>query len=284
MTLIGFSEAGRGDIPYRGSQTSPGVIKELKQSEDVIFAPDVAELTDYVQRIMRRYFYLAKKYYAEPRIVDIVGENKRPEVITFVAQDFIKDPDFEIAVGSGFSQSQEARMDQIIQFAQTGIFDRIPNIDWGAIGKQLLDYAGLNKISENTFRDERQAKRNLQTILMGQDAAFSPHSNLEAHMKVFTEFINEPEYDYLPLDRKASIDSYIQAVQQAQMMKQMQQMQQMQMMQAMMAGGPGNQQKQIPTASEAGEAAGQRRMAQGQPPSPDMEQGGETNAPLPGAI
>lgn len=283
MQTVGFSEAGRGDIPYRGSQTSPGVIKELKQSEDVIFAQDVAEATEYVQRIMRRYFYLAKKYYAEPRIIDIVGDNKRPEVITFVAQKFIKDPDFEISIGSGFSQSQEARMDQIIQFAQTGIFDRIPNIDWGAIGKQLLDYAGLNKISENTFRDERQAKRNLQTILGGEDAAFSPYSNLEAHMKVFTEFINEPEYDYLPLDRRASIDSYIQAVQQAQMMKQMQQMQQMQMMQAMMAGGQGNQQKQIPTASEAGEAAGQRRMAEGQPPSPDMDQGGETNAPIPGA-
>ncbi len=282
MTIIGFSEAGRGDIPYRGSQTSPGVIKELKQSEDVIFAPDVAELTDYVRRIMRRYFYLAKKYYAEPRIIDIVGDNKRPEVINFVAQDFIKDPDFEISVGSGFSQSQEARMDQIIQFAQTGIFDRIPGIDWGAIGKELMEYAGLNKISENTFRDERQAKRNLQTILMGEDAAFSPYSNLDVHMKVFTDYINDPEYEVLPLDRKASIDSYIQAIQQAQMMKQMQQQQQMMMMQSAMAGGPGNQQKQIGTASAENEAAGKKRMGTGQPTAPDMDQDG-VNASIPGA-
>jgi len=263
MSIVGFSEAGRGDIPYRGSQTSPGVIKELKQSEDVLFAQDVAELTDYVRRIMRRYFFLAKKYYAEPRIVEIVGENKRPEAHYFIAQDFIKDPDFDIAVGSGFSQSREARMDQMIQWAQTGIFDKIPGIDWRVIGEELLNYADLNKISEETYKDERQARRNLDQILQLIDVPVSPYVNLAVHVKVFIDFIKTPEYDPLTLEQKTSIDNYIAKVQS------MMQPPPMPMLPNM---GPGNNKPQIPTASEGAEMGANRRSGTGQP-VPEMGQG-----------
>jgi hypothetical protein len=284
LNAVGFTEVGRGDIPFRGSQTQPGVVKELKQSEEVNFAPDVAEGSDYVNRIMRRVFHLMRKHYVddmgqpEARIVDIVGENKRPEAITFVAQKFLKDPDFEIAIGSGFSQSREARMDQMISLAQSGIFDKIPGIDWGSIGKEILEYAGLNKISENTFRDERQAKRNLQTILLGQDVPLSPYANLDVHIKVFKDYINDPEYEYLAIEQKASIDSYIGQAQQMQMMQQMQQMQQMQMQMAMMKpgginAGPGNGRPQLPTGTEEAQASANRRSGTGQPVN-DMEQGG----------
>lgn len=276
LNAVGFTEVGQGSIPFRGSQTQPGVVRELKQSEEVNFAPDVAEISDYVRRIMRRYFFLAKKYYTEPRIVDVVGENKRTEVITFIAQKFIKDPDFEIAIGSGFSQSREARMDQMIQLTQTGIFDKIPGIDWPTIGKELLDYAGLNKISENTFRDERQAKRNLQTILLGMDYYLSPFANLPVHMKVFKDYINDPEYEYLDPKQKMEIDNYLREVR----MMMMQQMMQ-QMGQAMPPGinaGPGNNLPQPQTGTEQDNAAAGRRMATGQP-VPDMEQAGEPALP-----
>jgi hypothetical protein len=276
LNAVGFTEVGQGAIPFRGSQTQPGVVRELKQSEEVNFAPDVAEISDYVRRIMRRYFFLAKKYYTMPRIVDVVGENKRPEVITFNAQKFIKDPDFEIAIGSGFSQSREARMDQMIQLAQSGIFDKIPGIDWPTVGREILDYAGLNKISENTFRDERQAKRNLQTILLGLPYYLSPFANLPVHMKVFRDFINEAEYEFLEPKQKMDIDE---AMRNIQMMMQQQMM--AQMPQAMPPGinaGPGNGQPQLPTGTEKAQASAGRRMATGQPVT-DMEQAGEPALP-----
>jgi len=289
LNCVGFTEVGRGDIPFRGSQTQPGVVRELKQSEEVNFAPDVAEGSDYINRIMRRVFKLMRKYYVdelgqpEARIVDIVGDDKRPEAIYFVAQKFVKDPDFDIPIGSGFSQSQEARIDQIIQFAQTGIFDRIPGIDWSTIGKEILDYAGLNKISKSTFRDEKQAKRNLQNILMGNDVPLSPYANLPVHIKVFRDYINDPEYEYLEIEQKASIDRYIGT---AQMLQQQQMMQQMMMQRGMMLppginGGPGNNKPQPPTGTEQAEANANRRTATGQPVN-DMEQGGN-QPPLPGA-
>lgn len=270
FVITGFNEAGRGDIPYRGSQTSPGVIKELKQSEEVNFAQDVAEMTDYIRRVMRRFFTLARKYYPEQRMVEIMGANRRPEVGWFNAQEFIKDPDFDVAVGSGFTMSQEAKMDQMIQFATAGLFDKIPNFDWESFGQQIMEYGGLNKLNEDTFLDEKQAKRALNNILSGQDVALSPYANLPVHIKVFTDYIKQPEWEDALLEQKAAIDGYIQ---QAQMMMMQQQMAQMQQMAPMM--GPGNGVPQENTASEENEASNSRRQATGQPGPTDMEQAGQ---------
>jgi len=275
QTITGLQD--NATIPYRGSQTSPGVMKELKSSEDVIFAQEVAEMSDYVRRIMRRFFFLAKKYYTEDRVIDIVGENKRPEVVTFNAQEFVKDPDFDISVGSGFSQSQEAKMDQMIQFAQTGIFERIPNFDWESFGKQIMEYGGLNKLSEDTFRDERQAKANLQLVLMGEQAPHSKYANFEAHIKVFTDYTKTPEYRTQDAQVRADIDKYIdecnQILQERMMQQMMQEFEMQQMQQQMMPPklGPGNQKPQRNTATEEMEAGAARSQGTGQPVS-DMNQ------------
>ncbi|MFH1739172.1 MAG: hypothetical protein ABIH23_09195, partial [bacterium] len=274
QVITGLQDPGMGMIPYRGSQTSSGVIKELKLSEDVNFAPDISELTDYVKRIMRRYFYLARKYYAEPRMISIMGENRRPEIVWFTSSDIVKDPDFDIDVGSGFSQSQEARMDQMIQFAQTGIFNMIPGIDWRTVGEEILDYAGLKRIKENTYADELQARRNLQTILMGNDVPLSQYANLAAHIKVFTDYIKRPEYEFISIEQKTAVDRYIGRAKQMQQMQMMQQMQQMQMMQGGPPTGPGNQAPQGPTGTERGMAAAAQQQSPGRPPA-DMEQAGE---------
>jgi hypothetical protein len=277
LLIVGFSEAGRGDIPFRGSQTSPGVIKELKSSEDVNFAPEIAELTDYVGKVMRRYFFLTRKYYLEPRIIEIVGENKKPEVLTYMAQDFIKDPDFDIAVGSGFSQSQEAKMDQMIQFAQTGLFDKIPNFNWSSFGEQVMEYGGLNKLSEDTYKDEKQAKYNLQLVLMNQPAPVSKYTNFPVHIKVFTDYTKNPEYRDKDLEVRGKIDAYISDCNlyiQQQIIEQQQTMGGMPQQPPPPQMGPGNQRKQMQTGTEKEAATAARSSATGQPqqPSTDMPQ------------
>ena len=278
LLIVGFNEAGRGDIPYRGSQTSPGVIKQLIQSEEVMFAQDIAEMSDYCIEIARRYFFLASKYYAEDRMVSVLGENRRPEVVIFKAKEF-KDPDFDVEVGSGFSLSKEARMDQMIQFAQTNLFDRIPGIDWAEVGHELLEYAQLYKISEKTFKDEKQAEENLDIILMGQDAPFSKHANFDAHIKVFTDYTKNPEYRGRDVDTRAAIDQYIDKCHQLKLQQMMGEIQRQVMEKMIMQNlvaqtmgqggmpqiGPGNGQPQGNTASQEMEAGAARRQGTGQP-------------------
>jgi hypothetical protein len=252
-----------GTIPFRGSQTSPGVMQELKSSEDVIFAPDVAVQGDYTKKIVRRFFYLSRKYYPEERQVAIVGENRQPEVRKFNAQKIPRNFDVDIAIGSGFSQSQEARMDQMVQLAQTPIFDKIPGFDWRGFGEELMRYSGMNKSRESMYADELQARENLDLVLIGEQAPVSKYSNWPIHIKIFTDYTKKPEYRTQSAEVRNNIDDYIDfcnATIQQQMMAQAASQQPPPPML-----GPGNGAPQSKTNTEKAQAGANRRQATGQP-------------------
>ena len=262
--LTGLQDVGMGMIPFRGSQTSPGVVRELKNSEENMFAPDIARMTEFVQKIMKRFFYLAKKYMQEDRIVQILGENKRLEAHTFKVDQIAEDYNIDIKVGSGFAKSDEAKMDQIMKLEQTGFWDK-SGIDRRLITEEVLKMVGLTKIKEDTFIDERQAKRGLALILAtnGRESpTVSKYANLPVHIKVFSDFVKRPEYDNIPLEAKAAIDNYID-----------------QCVMLMMPppppmggpGQPGNQQPNVQTSGEEQQAAANRQLGAGQP-TPEVGQ------------
>lgn len=250
-----------GTIPYRGSEVSPGVMKELKSSEDVIFAPDVAAQESYIQKIVRRFFYLARKYYQEERIVNIVGENRKPEVKKFNAQKMPRDFDTEIDIGSGFAESQENKLGTLLQYLQTGVFDKMKNVDWDAVGEQLLDYAGLNKIKENQYRDELQARQNLDLVLAGEQAPVSQYTNFPVHVKVFINYTKSPEYRDQAVEIRNNLDDYISTCIQFIQQQAMQQA----ATDAQNQTGPGNGVPQAQSNAEKQKMANNRRLATGQP-------------------
>jgi len=203
-----LQDIGLGTLPKRGSQMSTGTTTELVNSEEVMFAPDKARMVGFVQKIVRRYLFLAKKYYAEDRIVTIVGENKRPEAVTFKAEQLDDNYNVDINVGDGFARSDDAQVTAITQLMQTQAFDKA-GVDPRLIMEELLKKMGLVKIKEDTFKDERQAKRYLNLILAGQSAPYSEFINPNAHIKVFTDYIKQPDYDVLDVNIRVGIDRYL---------------------------------------------------------------------------
>ena len=135
-------------IPYRGSQTSPGVMRELKSSEEVIFNTEVNGASDLVRRIMKRFRLLTKKYYVEDRVVQVMGENKYLEAKTYFAGNDNNDYDFDIKVGAGFSKSDEAVMDEIMKLDQgnPSFFDK------GGVDRGVLTEFVMRKVGLTMFR------------------------------------------------------------------------------------------------------------------------------------
>jgi len=199
---------GLGILPKRGSQMAMGTTQELVGSEEVMFAPDKARMVDFISRIIRRYLFLAKKYFKEERIITVIGENKRPEAISFLAQKLKDDYNVDIKVGAGFSKSDEAKTTAITNLMQTGAFDK-SGVDPRLVMEELLKMNGLTKLKEDTFKDERQAKRYLSVILAGGKPTASKFINPNAHLKVVGDYIKQPQYDVLPLDIKTEIDKYM---------------------------------------------------------------------------
>jgi hypothetical protein len=197
-----------GTIPKGGSQMSNQTTGRLTESEEVMFSPEVQRWSSFFSKIINRKLYLSKKYYAEDRIVRITGENKRTEAVTFKHEKLEDNYNVDIKLGQGFARSDEAQVTAITNLMQTPAFDKA-QVDPRVIMEELLKKMGLTKLREDTFRDERQAKRYLKTILAGGTPTASKYSNPMAHLKIFRNFVNDEAYDYLPLEIKAEVDRYM---------------------------------------------------------------------------
>jgi hypothetical protein len=269
--ITGLQDVGMGMIPYRGSQTSPGVVRELKGSEDIIFAPEIRGVNDLVKRIMRRYRLLSRGGYIEERVVQIMGENKRMEALTYLAGDDRNDYDFEFNAGAGFAKSDEATMDEIISLEQAQFFDK-GGVDRRVLTEYVMRKVGLHKLREDTFKDERQARRNLDKVLNHINPIISKYINPDSHIKVFVDFTKTETWEAQDDWIKYAIDFYIDqcnAIKMGQMAPQFPPQMQM----------PPQQMPQQPTPMEQAEASENRAQGTGQPVLDDMGQAVEMASP-----
>jgi hypothetical protein len=208
--ITGLQDIGFGLVPRGGSQMAAGTTNELKNSEEVRFAPDIARMVEFVQWIIRRYLANAKYYYKEERIITIIGENKRPEAVAFFAQKLKDNYNIDIKVGSGFSRSDEAQVTAITNLMQTPAFDKA-GVNPRLIMEELLRKQGLVRIKEDTFKDERQAKRYLDFIINnpGQEYPINRYVNPNAHIKIFTDYTKLEQFDSADALVRGAIEAYI---------------------------------------------------------------------------
>ena len=269
QTITKLQDVGMGMIPYRGSQTSPGVISQLKDSEDVLFAVEVATVSNFVRRIMKRFRMLTKKYYAEERIVQVMGENKYMEAQTYLAGADNNDYDYDFGAGGGFAKSDDAIVSQIMKLGegqpQNTLLDKF-GVDWRTVGDIVMRKVGLIKLHEDTYKDTRQAKWNLQDVLNGVRPIISKYINPDAHIKVFTDYTKTEQYRTIDNGIKFAIDYYIDQCNAIKMGMMQPQMPPQGMPQ------PGLQMPIGQTPEEQAEASLNRSQGTGQPMPQDMGQ------------
>ena len=208
--ITGLQDLGFGLVPRGGSQMAAGTTQELTNSEEVRFAPDVARMVQFMQWIVRRYLANAKIYYKEELIINVIGENKRPEAIAFFAQKLKDNYNSDVKVGQGFTRSDEAQVTAITNLMSTSAFDKA-GVDPRLIMEELLKKQGLTKLKEDTFKDERQAKRYLKFMIdnPGQEYPINRYANPNVHIKVFTDFTKLEQFDSAPAEVRGAIEGYI---------------------------------------------------------------------------
>jgi hypothetical protein len=199
-----------GTIPKGGSQMSNQTTGRLTESEEVMFAPEVERWKNFFSKIINRQLYLSKEYYAEDRIVKIVGENKRPEAIIFKHEQLDDNYNVDTKLGQGFARSDEAQVAAITNLMQTPAWEA-SGIDPKIVMSELLKKNGLTKIKEDTFKDERQAKRFLRFIVEnpGKDYPINRYVDPMAHIRVFTDYTKQPEFDIADPLIRGAIEKYI---------------------------------------------------------------------------
>jgi hypothetical protein len=125
---------------------------------------------------------------------------------------------------------------------------------------------GLIKLHEDTYKDTRQAKWNLQDVLNGVRPIISKYINPDAHIKVFTDYTKTEQYRTIDNGIKFAIDYYIDQCNAIKMGMMQPQMPPQGMPQ------PGLQMPIGQTPEEQAEASLNRSQGTGQPMPQDMGQ------------
>lgn len=217
-----------GDMDYISNQyevtqgrTPPGVeaasaIAYLQEENDSILEETIASMEEMVQEVGYQSIMLAKQFWDEGRMVQVISGDQIYEVMQFKQQSLPDSVDFKVEHGSMAPRSRAAKQAFIIDLIDKGL---IPPME----GLKYLEMSEVSRLYAELAVDTRQAERenfkmkNVQPEIMapqlggmgeviGQPPAPQPlqnpvqvntFDNHQAHVYTHTKFMKSQGYEKL---------------------------------------------------------------------------------------
>ena len=226
--VSGAREVLSGDVPP-GPETG-AAIEAMQEQAFRRFGPLVKLWRSGLAQHERRKLLNIAKYWKEPRIVKILGENSELESFYYEGADLIQATDMSVRVGIGMDFSQSAHRQKIMQAAQQGLLGDIRN---PAVRGKLLEQLGIKGFDSEYSLDAKKARRYLERFKNGEEVA--PPESIDNHgvqFSVYKDYMLTSDFEALEEGIKDTIRQRAQIHQQV-----MQQEQQKAMMEAEAAKG-----------------------------------------------
>ena len=226
--VSGAREVLSGDVPP-GPETG-AAIEAMQEQAFRRFGPLVKLWRSGLAQHERRKLLNIAKYWKEPRIVKILGENSELESFYYEGADLIQATDMSVRVGIGMDFSQSAHRQKIMQAAQQGLLGDIRN---PAVRGKLLEQLGIKGFDSEYSLDAKKARRYLERFKNGEEVA--PPESIDNHgvqFSVYKDYMLTSDFEALEEGIKDAIRQRAQIHQQV-----MQQEQQKAMMEAEAAKG-----------------------------------------------
>ena len=164
--MAGIHEVSMGQLPERGSQMSGSALKLLQDSEQVQQSPVMRSLKTSLSIAGQLILKIAQKYYTEPRLITIVGQHKKHEIVEFMGADLDGSFDVKIEIGSAFNTSAAAKVEGLLSLWKEGIIQEAEKGSKAAI-KVLaaLEFGQVDEIYQMEGMQEAKAQWALEVIL-----------------------------------------------------------------------------------------------------------------------
>ena len=226
MELVsGAREVLSGDVPP-GPETG-AAIEAMQEQAFRRFGPLVKLWRSGLAEHERRKLLNISKYWKEPRIVKILGENSELESFYYEGADLIQATDMSVRVGIGMDFSQSAHRQKIMQAAQQGLLGDIRN---PAVRGKLLEQLGIKGFDSEYSLDAKKARRYLERLKNGEEVPPpEPIDNHSVQFSVYKDYMLSSDFEALEDGVKDTIR------QRAQLHQQVMQQEQQKAMQAAQA-------------------------------------------------
>ena len=179
--VSGAREVLSGDVPP-GPETG-AAIEAIQEQAFRRFGPIVKLWRSGLAEHERRKLLNIAKYWKEPRIVKLLGENSELESFYYEGADLIQATDMTLRVGIGMDFSESAKRQKVMQAAQQGLLGDIRN---PAIRGRILEKLGIEGFDSEYSLDAKKARRYLERLKNGDTVP--PPEPIDSHAIQFSVY------------------------------------------------------------------------------------------------
>lgn len=195
QTVTGYTDVGRGESQ---ADLSGRAVAFYTENEQSMREPDMASHRRAMLECVQHAVYLYRQYADDGRMIHMIGDDGRLELMEFFEEDYDFDNDFVPEFYTGRPTSRTAKVSEVIEFMGAMMLEDTPGAERAR--KMLADeFAYAN--TYDPFRTDRQRSRreNLghlkdpSTILSVQ--TYDTH---QIHIEEHREYMRSVEFESLP--------------------------------------------------------------------------------------
>jgi len=171
--ISGQHEVTKGQAPP--GVTAATAISYLQEQDESMLSQTYASLEDAIEKVGVMTLGYVKQYWTIPRMVKVSGIDGSFDSMIFSSATIGDNTDIRIEAGSSLPTSKAAKMAFIMDLMKMGF---IPPQQ----GLEVMDMGGLNKITEQIQKDNKQAQRENLKMSQATPEQMQQYSQLQMQM------------------------------------------------------------------------------------------------------
>ena len=202
--ISGQQEVSHGSTP-------PGVksgvaIQFLQEQDDTKLGPTISNFIDCKRNYMSYMLKMIRYKYIEPRVIKIVGENKKVETIEFMGSD-LTSHDVRVQEGNMFMQSKAAKQEWIFNLINAGIL----NVERDKqIILKMLELGLTDELYNEENIDINQAQQENDKWTLGDmSPKVRDFFNHTLHIIEHNKFRKSNDYEKLDEEHQIQVDGHV---------------------------------------------------------------------------
>jgi hypothetical protein len=202
QSITGYTDVGRGDSQ---ADLSGRAVAFYTENETAMREPDMASHRRSMLECAQHGVYLYRQFADDGRLMAIIGDNGKTEMMEFRSDEYDWDNDFVPEIFTGRPSSRAARVSEVIEFQGAGLFADGPDAERA---RKLLgdDYANASAYDPFS-RDRQRAKRENLAHFKDPAAILSvqTYDTHQIHLEEHREYMRTVEFEHLPDWQKAAM-------------------------------------------------------------------------------
>jgi len=179
--------------------------RTLTQQDSAQLLATQHELIAAVEDVMLAALLLMKRHYTEERVIRMLDNAGVPAWKAISNADIVEDPEVYVDANTLFKVDAASREARVLEMVQMGIMAPEEAID-------AINFRTFNKKLSDKFIALSHARDILGGIVAGGSLDILPTDDLDAFLKVFSEFVATADYYKLPQERQDYIAQKIKDV------------------------------------------------------------------------